>query len=1037
MAAELEDKSNTNRLMDQLEEAGKEIFINRERNNVHNASPWPVMLPACPISQFIDKFPADTHTKKEATAAIKQAQYEGEVEVFRSLERLPHPIFVMHSFKYTHQQYSLFVDHQCTKKDMEDEGEADFVAVQDDLIAIYEVKAVESAFERNYKKSRKQLEKTSILIKNICKKTGSFEPKIFKYTVFANMDRKSADKISKFTSLGNFEKSEILFKDDLFFAQGKIWIGNCYDDHLKDYGNQRFIPNDIKAKSLWTLLGIWCVNEKNEFNKDKWDLGRTINCVDNLLKNASISSRPAEPKSSKVEGSPPELKELGILCLTVEQRQILDTEKKRIIINGPAGSGKTVMILGKIIQLARESAGLIIVIVPSRLIADWYVKNLRKVGIESVRELTEGDIVDQNKVFIQNIEDYEYNKLGLVNHCAMVRLSKLYESFAIDAHIFIDDFHAFDFAFSYYPHYFSLGKEEGYESLWEYTLAQLMKNSEKTFWLCYDTLQSTSYSCFDQQIGSIEKCESNNTIFKLSANLRNSYEIARFLRYLRKERLTNIQSSIIYANFMANYDLRFKPFDVEQDIGHYIHGPTPRIEWVDLHGMGNEKSEHLVNILTNEVANILSCDKIALIHDDYGDPVKNLEKFCVDKESTSESTKRYLQNLAAIDPLKLDEICQEAKEKIKSEFEDCRTDLKVLHMDEVISTEWPAVVAIIKVFEKFNIALDLEHDEIMQKHHNLMNQPFHYEFRAKQDPIDRLIAKMNAIISRGRAYCVLICVIDEEKPIVNTHVNKIEKNDPNEECINAAVLECFGNSAINKALYGELVANSSIAACESMNLTMEQIQVLIYGIHENDDPIRLPSGKMIPAKVFAESVASSYGLDLNDRPKKNFDSTDEQNAIYFRNRRKILSEPHLTRLVVCSGLPYTISRGTLSNPTPFKVRWQNHVKHMERMGLPVIEYKNDTDEERYHMMKKAFDYIKKAMNNERRAIYQIIEESALNGRIKDCWKKYRSLSPTIRYEIWTVALERAKDPYRDYEGYLKMACNVSYPLMEALPSPFQ
>ena len=1011
-----EDEANRSKLILRLKEAGKEIFTNKVLYSVTDELPRPIMLPPCPVSQFIDKFPTNSKNKKEATASKQQAQYEGEVKVFHTLERLQHPLFIMHSFKYTHQQYSLFVDHPCKLKDTEEEGEADFVAVQDDLIAIYEVKAVEfqnqnvkTVFERNYKKSREQLEKTSILIKNICRKVGSFEPKICKYTVFTNLDRTSAEKIKKYSSLSDLEKSEILLKDEIH--TGYNGIGQCFEREIdvltRDFNDYVMNPSYIKAKLMWILLGLWNADEKNEFDKGKWDLGRTINRVDELLRGASISNRPEGPKSSKVKGSSPELKELGILCFTEEQKKVFYSKNQRIVINGPAGSGKTLLILGKIIQLARKSGGLITVIVSSRLSANWYKTNLHKSGISSVRKLTSDTTVDKYKVFILNIEDYKFNRGGFVNVWAESRMRTFGQILSIDSHIFIDDFHAFDFAFKYYPKGISILPKYGHNDFWDVILSELRENSEKTFWVCYDSLQTTFHGNFEQQLGSIDKWESKNTVLKLSANLRNSYEIADFIWFLREERLKNIRDCLVQGYFLPERNGRLKPFDVKQEIGHFIHGPSTRTNWVDLHGRGDDRSEYLVNFLINEVVNILSCDKVAIIHDDYGDPVKFFNEVCV-TEAPCDELKRSIEKIAAIDPLKLDEVCQKAKETVNSEFKDCKMDLQVFHMDEVVSAEWPAVIGIVKVHEKCNIALDLYHDEITRGFYKFIDKPLHYEVIAKQDPIDRVLAKMNAIVSRARSYCVLICVFDEEELLLENKT--LEECDDNRNYFDAARLRCYGNTVVNKLLYGELEESSRMTACDEIDFTKEQLQSLIKYISLIEVPIRLPKGKMIQPKVLAERVASSYDLQVDDgenKQKMNLNLTDEQLATYFRNRRKTILKSTRKKLMKWSHV-FAISKYTylpVTKSASPNIEWQIFIREMEALGLLNIE--DRSAEERSDFMKHVIHEARQICGSEYIAFLEkCMEESGSRSQEEnktERWRRFRSASAIGRYKLWVKA----------------------------------
>ena len=1001
--------SDKRKLTKKLMEAGKEIFTQQNFRDVKGPETTPIMLPPCPITQFIDKFPSKNHTKAEATAAKQQAQYEGEVKVFYALERLDQPLFIMHSFKYTHQQYALFVDHQCKRKDIEEEGEADFVAVQDDLIAIYEVKAVEFAdqnvrtvFERNYKKSREQLEKTSILIKNICRQTGSFKPEILKYTVFTNLDRKTAEKISKYSSLDTFQKSEILLKEDLEINEGIIRIGNCFKREINDIKtlNSRHLCR-IKSQVLWTLLGIWCADEKNEFSRDKWDLGRIINQVDNLLRNANISNKPEGPKSSKIKGSPAELKKLGILCLTEEQKQILYSKNHRIVINGPAGSGKTVLILGKIIQLARKSQGLIVLMVSTKLIGDWYAENLRKSGISSVCSLNSDE---KHEVVIEVIEDYSTNKSGFVSLWAFARMIAITQVFELDAHVFIDDFHAFDFVFKYYPIGLEAVRNDKIKDLWQYTLSQLRVSSEKTFWVCYDTLQSTFHTSFDKQLGDIEHWQSNNTVLKLSSNLRNSYEIANFLQFARDERLFNIRKCILLINNLADRNMPYKPFDVKQDIGHFIHGPSPRFHWVDLHGREDKKSEYLINFLVNKVTDILSCKRVAIIHDDYGDPIKHFKKVCVTEEPSDE-LKQSIEKLAAIDPIKLDEICQKAKETVFSEFKDCEMDLQVFHMDEVISAEWPAVIGIVKVQEKCNIALDLDHNDVMKDFYkDFMSQPlFRYEYKVKQDPIDRLLAKINAIVSRGRAYCALICVIDEDEPLLNTKDVQFIHHF-SQEYINATAFRSYGNNIIDKILLGELEARSKLPVCDPINLTREQLQDLINNISLIEKAIRLPSGKIIQPCVLASKVAESYGLEVpanldENRQWRPLNFNDEQLAIQFRNEKNIFMKSSIQRLIHFPKIKLlSVAKWSYyTEPEIESHRLLDVLEQSEIIRLP----NNLSAEDRCKLVEGFLLFYRYTSDAEGQKFIGALTESHYKKE-DSSWKLFRSLSPAKKYMTWVT-----------------------------------
>ena len=914
-ASEVQEKNliHSDELIKAMKEAGANMFFKR-------LGQFPcktMMFPPCPASQYIDRFPSGSKSKAEVRTAKQQAQYEGEIKIFHAIEKLRLGLFVMHSLKYTHLQYNLFVEHQCKRKDSEEEGEADFILVRGNSIVILEVKAIElskensrKVCERNYKKSNEQLEKTSQLVRNICDRQGLAEKHIYQFTIFTNIDKEAASKLSTFSKLNDKQKQEIIFMDDMELNV----LRKCF--HLPKNDVRTISEKDYcQMGVLYTLLGLWCADPNNEFSQDKWELGRVINRIDNLLKSASITNQPEGPNSSLIKGSPADLKKLGILCLTEEQKRIYKSEDHRMVINGSAGSGKTVLILGKIIQLMKKSQGHVIVIVSSDFIGDWYEENLSKSGISSIRgcNKNESDSSNREKVNILVLEDYGFNSLGMVEEWAFCRLFMLNEVFQMDAHIFIDDFHSFDFALKYYPYCLFAVLGDNTQNAWEYIMSQLNKNSQKVLWICYDTLQSTLHTCTNLNRGNIDEWESKVVIHKLSANLRNSHETANFIQFIRDERLRNIQESFNEANEWTerNFHHSYKPFDVKQSIGHFIHGPTPRIYCVDVHGNVEKKTElYLTHILCSELASILSCEKVALIHDDYGDPIKRYEETDFLLQEGSYQLRQNLEKLAAMDTLRLNEVCQKAKERIHKLHKDCEMDLKILHMDEVVSAEWPAVIGIIKYHEKFNIALDLIHNKMVDHYWNeVKKKPFLYLVDGKQNPMDRFLAKLNAIVSRGRSYCVIICVIDGKEPLFTI------RNDDvlDDKAINAKMFEKLGSKFIKMSTFGE--AEHGGSDYKPIDFTLKQVEDMIhnmrFSIEEKNShaTVRFPSGKVMSPKEFTEKIAIFHNLQLNYRGQRDIrklEFDDKQIATLAENTKNELWKESL-KMFLSRCLNYSIT----------------------------------------------------------------------------------------------------------------------------------
>ena len=117
------------------------------------------MFPNAPLQKYPDKFPDGEMSNKEAMELKQQQEFEAEVTVYKLLEIQECGLIVFHSFEYTHQQYDLFVEHECKKRGNEMEGECDFLIIHESFVAIIEVKAGEcwgkNSFKNTYKKSLK------------------------------------------------------------------------------------------------------------------------------------------------------------------------------------------------------------------------------------------------------------------------------------------------------------------------------------------------------------------------------------------------------------------------------------------------------------------------------------------------------------------------------------------------------------------------------------------------------------------------------------------------------------------------------------------------------------------------------------------------------------------------------------------------------------------------------------------------------------------------------------------------------------------
>ena len=825
-------------LRKQMQRVGKEIFGSLDMNTLL-MNKRSIMFPPSPASPFIDKFPAENLSGAEKRSAKQQREYEGEVKVYRTLEMLLHRLVVLHNFKYTHQQYKLFVAHECKRRDGEEEGEADFIVIHNNLIAIVEVKTAEFdkknskvVFERNYKKSKQQIERTTLLIKGICSKYGTAEPEIRYITVFTSITKKSASEISKYTSLSQDAKDSILFCDDLC----RVGEGNNGFDAMLQLSEKR---QDIDAVVLWTLLGLWCADDKNQFAREKWELGRKINSTDSLIRDAIISNKPEGPTSSKIKGSPAIFKKMGIKCLTVEQKNVFYDIRPKLMINGPAGTGKTILMIGKVIQLARTSEVRIIVFVANVLAAKDFQKQLQTSEINSQifigRSMLETNIPADLKVLIHYFTDEDHPALGRLGINVVDKLYRLCDAFQSDFHMFIDDFHVFSPSCKIAKWMTPLILSDEIKDFWQYVQCRMKESSPKVIWISYDSLQELTDVCY-QQLGQIHEWTYNTTVHKLSSNLRNSFEIEKFLGFLRFYRRTFIMIKINAINSFVAADrfdkesffsfCKFDQFDVTQEKGHYIHGPMPIIRWVDLYGIVKEEHSLLLKCtVKREIEKLLDCGTIAIIHDE-----KNPRKI------GTNGVGNYL--------VSLEEICFEVKEGIDTEFAGYGVDLSIHHIDEAVSGEWPAVVGIIEVNEN---KIQTVWSRMFEKD-KVENQ-----IVSRQLSMDALLAKMYTIASRGRTYVTLICVVDFKEPLYSMICHKENK---------AMLYKRMGFDFIDMTLFGGSNPEHRENEYEPLDLSQDQIKAFLQNI-QYDVAVSVPYGKTLLSKVFAERIASRLRLDLD------------------------------------------------------------------------------------------------------------------------------------------------------------------------------
>ena len=333
----------------------------------------PTMIPPIPDSKFIDKLPEVVLEGQNVQEKEHQDAYEAEVKVYRCLEELKKNYIVIHQLKFTHEQYSAFVyEHSCNKKQCtkgqevhlchkelkQIEGECDFVLVGDKFVAIFEVKGV-------------RLQNTG---EDECKFIGCCESALLQRKIIKDLIKSIVPTVMifEFTVLPNVSIDEIkecFLKDDtILFSEDLEIIASIMDGY--DESSLPTMTEKSRDKLYRCLTGLWCIDHNNKWNVESCELTECIKDSDQKLRKALVTRKAVDSEKSKIGGKgkakvkkkypenlemvdAPELFKnyLDINCLTQDQLDVFNCDERFLWVEGPAGSGKTIAMLGKIIDI--------------------------------------------------------------------------------------------------------------------------------------------------------------------------------------------------------------------------------------------------------------------------------------------------------------------------------------------------------------------------------------------------------------------------------------------------------------------------------------------------------------------------------------------------------------------------------------------------------------------------------------------------------------------------------------------------------------
>lgn len=601
----------------------------------------PIMLPPVPQQTYVDAFTEEDTSGKCLKEKEKQDQYEAECDLYRVLENLKsvaRKIIVLHNFKFSKEQSKVVMTDS---KNILGAGEHDFVVIVRNMgIVLFEVKApvdiTDSKFKRNATSSRKQLKRATELIDGICKTWNideSVTKKVLQFTAFPRTSRQQVEEFLSYQKLPVDTANQIIFQDEMK-SFGDWWANNVFSHLLEVTKNINLLES--------TLIGLWCINNKNSCNIDSCSMGHYIKQIDKAIKCAEITRNTTNPVSGNVKGSPLIFQDhFGVKCLTQEQKSIFKDSKRCQFIVGPAGSGKTLLLLGKIIELFKQSQTKR----NCRTKRKFVLITGTKASTDDLKAIFTAAGMTSNFWFWHDIADsqtFAHCDVNLIYHERMDvditvfhhkhfhRFEKNQEMILFKAmkdymcNFFFDDLH--EFLSSTLSKRDPSSNEEiliNLKTIEQFIRVLIDSMNERLsyssnvsyFWVAYDAFQLKGSTLKDFPVtlegwlliqkhtksitDAIEKeITENEHLFRfVSKNLRNAAEINSMLENVR---FNFYYSQLGISKLSDDHDLKKRV--PTKSIGHLIHGPKPTL-FVIMGGYSQD--EVLSNVLRDELEKLL------------------------------------------------------------------------------------------------------------------------------------------------------------------------------------------------------------------------------------------------------------------------------------------------------------------------------------------------------------------------------------------------------------------------------------------------
>ena len=724
----------------------------------------PFMLPCAPRQKFVDYYSdKDLEVGRKADYDSKRIDYEAECAVYRVLENLNHKFIVIHGFRYFKKQWNLLCANPGKDR------EHDFVViVPSSAVICIEVKRPDGGSKKkytaHYDKAKEQTEKCEQFLKALIAHHGTqLQYNVSKICAFPLTCRNEG----KSLNIPEREDVPILWKDD---------IGPSLLQFLSTHSNVSKSISDVEA----LIVGLWVKNQnktdKTKEIKTTWDLiGNTIKQTNDQLKSQELYFK-AMNRPENLKPVPKQFKEIfkhhlyGIEYITQEQECLLefsqesDTvfKKSSVLINGCAGSGKTLIMCARILKLLQimKEKEQIVLLLPWTDAAEKIWDMIRGFDrsitikildlVHYIRELKN----DTNLTDLERIQFFK-RKLEKCRETVIIFVRPNFSahgefqspdfkrlglhSFLLDTlkrkriHIFCDDFHS-SFAHSMLQDINNDHQTEhayNIEPLAEFLLQNCIGKSDTVkvpVWISCDFMQVVHFRFWEkhelQSNWSVHLNEiyENLTRSPLSGNVRNCHNIASLLINLITEFLKRSRNCEDLRKILPG-----------QSFLHFVEGFATKLYCVDTKDYENNlkniiRKELKMISLSYQAANIQS-EKVAVI------PVYS-PKSTFNRKKWSKKIRLTVENIAKVERLSNMPFCD--------------------FVAYANSMEFPCAILVV----------DLSHHSPISEERSSMMQ---------------ILSCLYSGISRARVYCSIILIGSEKsmifkeiREILLPHVNEIK-----------------------------------------------------------------------------------------------------------------------------------------------------------------------------------------------------------------------------------------------------------------------